>query len=156
MGVHSRTDIEKSLEFQKFVESTKEKNTNRFLQGSTFSKTKIENLLFSQKKDLDVFFLRAVISVYLKFLSELTHFNSLKKIALRISNTTDIDVWIELKDDDEEARHEVLLGTANNNSEIQSLGLGYYFILTLVEEMDELDIPTDFDKIDLVELRAKN
>ena len=117
------------------------------------NKDDAQNFILGQKSELDIRFLKIAINSYIRTLLTLSSIDNVLKLALRINDNLDVDVWFELKDDDELTRREVILTTANLNTKIYSLGS--YFDLTVVEESDNLEIPEGFDQLDLSELRSE-
>lgn len=108
------------------------------------------NFMLSNKTELDTRILTLVINSYIYALTKLDSINNFLKFALRVNDNLDVDIWVELKDDEELARRDIILTTANLNTKIY--GLGYYFTLMVVEESDEILVPEGFDLLKLSEL----
>ncbi|MFK7795886.1 MAG: hypothetical protein AB8E82_00425 [Aureispira sp.] len=111
------------------------------------------NFMLYNKTELDTRVLFLLLHSYLYDLTKLDSINDVLKLAIRVNDNLDVDVWSEIKDDNELAERDIILTTANFNTKIY--GLGYYFNLMVVEESDEIEIPRSFDLLNLSELFSK-
>lgn len=111
------------------------------------------NFMVYNKTQLDIRVLSLLVNSYIYALATLDSVNDFLKLAIRVNDNLDVDVWAEIKDDAELAEQDIILITGNLNTKIY--GLGYYFNLMVVEESDEIEVPKSFDLLNLSELLSK-
>jgi hypothetical protein len=165
------THIDQDSKIQSILNSLEEfmgeidKDRFRMMEG-TLSESKFEfweklhqaktdklwgiNFMVYNKTQLDTRVLSLLVNSYIYALTKLDSITDVLKLAVRANDNLDVDVWAEIKDDAELAERDIMLTTANLNTKIY--GLGYYFNLMVVEESDEIEIPKNFDVLNLSEL----
>lgn len=85
------------------------------------------------------YFIERLLSTYVK---ELHSRNvNLIRLALELMNS-EVLVWAEIKDDDDETEKALILSAAKANSEFYKYG--FHISSTIIEQSDNLDIPAQY------------
>lgn len=108
------------------------------------NKTSFEKNMFELKHDIDVYFIKSMLSQYF---DELKNFTRLpNKFAFQLSNTT-ISAWAEIDNGDFELYDFLILAEAKVNHLFMDKGFFWDTIIT--DNKDEIDIPSFYKQISL-------